>query len=92
MRKNKGLRFEDKVRTTIASGQLWFNKGDIKDSISTIECKYTDKKGFRITLDMLEKIWDQALTAQTEPRFVLGIRRNDKEIFVLYGSVQLERK
>jgi hypothetical protein len=90
--KRKGSKFEDKVKRTIGSGNLWFNKGDLKDKDSTIECKYTDKKGFRITLDMLEKIWDQALTAQTEPRFVLGIRRNDREIFMFSGTIQLERK
>jgi hypothetical protein len=90
--KNRGRQFEDRVKSTIASGALWFSKGDLKDKDNTFECKYTDKKGFRLTLEMLEKIWEQALNAQTEPRFVIGIKRNEKEIFVISCGIQLERK
>ena len=88
----KGDRFEKKIYRTISSGKIWFDKGDLKDADYLIECKYTDKKGFRVSLKHLEKLWNQALTKQKEPRLVIGIRRNENEIFVLTSDVRLERK
>jgi len=88
---NKGRKFESKIHKTIGSGSLWFDKGDLKDENNTVECKYTDKKGFALTLKVLEKLWSQALTAQREPRLVIGIKRNDREMFVVACNVRLER-
>lgn len=82
--KKKGIKFENKVvQKTIASGKLWFDKGDIKYENYIIECKYTDKKGFRISLQMLEKIWNEALNVNKEPLLKIGIRKNEKEIYLL---------
>ena len=90
--KNKGRIFENKVSKTIASGSLWFNKGDLHYKDYMIECKYTDKKSYRITLNLLEKLWQQALTINKEPLLVIGIKRNDEEMFVLTCSLKLERR
>lgn len=92
MSKEKGRKFERKVAHTIGSGNLWFDKCDLKVDNCVIECKYTDKKGFRITTEILEKLWDEALSSQKEPRFVLGIKRNDNEIFLLTATLQIQRK
>ena len=92
LRNNKGRRFENKVQGTIASGGFWFDKGDLKTAENYLECKYTDKKGFRVSLDLLEEIWGQALNRQKEPHLVIGIKRNEKEIFIVEGRLRLERK
>lgn len=71
--KKKGQDFEDKVQKTLNSGALWFDKGDLKDNDFVYECKFTEKKGFRITTKLLEKIWDEALDSCKLPRLVIGI-------------------
>jgi len=89
--KKKGSKFEKKVSKTISSGGLWFDKGDLKYENYLIECKYTDQKGFRIPLTMIEKIWTQALSMNKEPFLTIGIKRNDQELFILNCQVQLQR-
>jgi hypothetical protein len=61
-----------------------------KDKI--IEYIYTDKKGFKITLDFLEKLLDKSKSLNKEPLLVLSIKKNDKEIITLKCMVQIERK
>ena len=90
--KCKGNKFEKIVVKTINSGGLWFDKGDIKYKDFLIECKFTEKKGFRITLTLLEKIWREALDVSKDPLIVIGIRRNEKEIFTLTGKLEIENK
>jgi hypothetical protein len=89
---NKGHKFETRIQKTIGSGNLWFDSGDLKDRENKIECKYTDKKGFRLTLNMLEKIWGEALSVQKLPRFIIGIKRNENEVFVIKSIIEIERK
>jgi Holliday junction resolvase len=57
-----------------------------------IECKFTDKKGFKVTLEMLEKLWNQSLVAKKKPLLVVGVRRNDNEVFVLTGELRSEQQ
>jgi len=89
---NKGRRFEKRVQSTLSSGGFWFDKGDLKSEDNYIECKYTDKKGFRVSINLLEEIWGQALSRQKEPHLTIGIKRNEKEVFVLEARLRLERK
>ena len=89
-RKNKGAKFEDEVQKTIASGVLWFNKGDLHYKNYMVECKFTDKQSFRITKSLLEKIWEQALAMNKEPLLIIGIKRNDKETFILNCSITIK--
>ena len=88
----KGSDFENKVKKTMGSGNLWFQKGDLNYEDYCIECKFTDKKGFRVSAELLEKLWNQALNANKEPLLTIGIPRNDDEIFVIEGRVNLERR
>jgi len=90
--KNKGMRFEDQVRKTINSGAVWTSPGDLDTDKYAIEAKYTDKKGFRIPLTMVEKIWSEALDMGKEPLLSIGIKRNDTEVFVLDCQIRLQRK
>lgn len=72
--KNKGTQFEKKVQRAINSGALWFDKGDLKTDDLMIECKYTDKKSYRITTETLQKLWNDALEANKMPILVISIK------------------
>lgn len=91
MGKRKGNKFEIKVQKCINSGQLWFQKTDLQMSDFCIECKFTDKKSFNITLNTLEKLWNESLDAEKEPLLEIGIRVNDNEIFKLQCLVTKEK-
>ena len=72
--KKFGRDFENKVQKTLNSGALWFDKGDLKTDEYLIECKVTDKKGYRISDKLLKKIWDEALDRNKLPMLVIGIK------------------
>ena len=90
--KVKGQKFESLVQKTINSGQLWFDKGDLKVGDYLIECKVTDQKGYRINTKMLKKLWDEALTANKLPALVIGIQDDENPDMVWLLNVQIERK
>lgn len=56
-----------------------------------IESQFTDKKGFKITLELLEKIWNQSLNVDKEPHLIIGIRRNDDELFMIHCAITTQR-
>jgi hypothetical protein len=79
--KQRGQWAEEEVRKCLNSGGLWFNKGDLDSKDYKIEVKFTDKSGFRITPKILEKIWNDSLTANKLPAIVIVIRdKNNPEI------------
>ena len=90
--KVKGTKFENQVKNSLNSGALWFDKSDISSATESIECKVTDKKGFRITTKILEKLWSEALSHNKEPFLVIGIKRNERERFVLSCRLTIERQ
>ncbi len=92
MRKNRGREFEDLVQKTINSGAIVWDKGDLKTDDYLIECKYTDKKSFRITAKILEKLWDESFSSNKLPRLIVGISRNDKELFIINCNVEIKRR
>jgi len=90
--KEKGLKFESLVQKTINSGQLWFDKGDLKIGDYLIECKMTDQKGYRITTKLLRKLWDEALTANKLPALVIGIQDDKDKNVIWLLNVNINRK
>ena len=88
--KRKGSDFEEKVQKCIASGALYFDKGDLKTEDYLIECKFTELDGFRITKKILEKIWEDALDSHKLPKLVIGIKDEDST-WVLNVDIQKER-
>ena len=52
----------------------------------------SDDKEYRISQTKLEKLWNEALNANKRPLIVVGIRRNDKEVFMITGEVKLENQ
>lgn len=89
---DKGREFEELVKNTINSGALSFDKGDLKTKEFCIEVKFTDKKGYRITQQLLEKIWDEALTAHKLPKLVIGFPRNETDLFIITCNIETKRK
>jgi len=73
MKKNKGREYEKECQKTINSG-AFYDKGDLKTEECVIECKFTEKKGFRISTKILEKIWGEALDANKLPLLLVGIK------------------
>jgi len=90
--KAKGMKFEKKVQKSINSGATWHSPLDLAYGDYLVEAKYTDKKGYRIPLTLIEKIWNQSLDMQKMPLLSIGIKRNDNEVFVLDCQIKLQRK
>ena len=90
MKKNKGRKYETECQKTINSG-AFFDKGDLKTSEYVIECKFTEKKGFRISTKILEKIWNEALDANKLPLLLVGIK-DDKTQWNLHVTINKEIK
>ena|SRR3990167_2129262 len=90
--KEKGIKFENKVRKTIMSGGLPTDPLDLAYDGKAIEVKITDQKSYRITLKLLEKMWEQSLNAQKIPYLIIGIPRNDRELFMLHVNISIKRR
>lgn len=97
--KIKGQKFENKVRMTIQSGSLLTDPADISyvDKNNTrycVESKFTDKKGFRITDKMVQKLWNQALDMQKIPKLVIGLPHPeiDGKMFMITCNISMESK
>jgi len=89
-KKNKGREYEKECQQTINSG-AFFDKGDLKTEDYVIECKFTEKKGFRISTKILEKIWGEALDANKLPLLLVGIK-DDKVQWNLQVTINKEMK
>lgn len=89
--KLKGQSFESNCQKTINSGSLWFDKGDLKTQDYLIECKYTDKKGFRITTKILEKLWNEALERNKLPALIVGIQDENNPDMIWRLQIQINR-
>jgi hypothetical protein len=87
--KDKGNEFENRCKNTINSG-AFLQKGDLKTDEYCIECKYTDKKGFRISTKIVEKIWGEALDSGKLPLIIIGIKDNDI-VYKLTCTITKER-
>jgi hypothetical protein len=91
--KAKGTDFENKVKNTLNSGALWFDKGDLKTKDHVIECKFTEKSGYRITIKLLDKLWKDALEANKLPALIIGIKDNKGTVPILWTiKAQIERE
>jgi len=66
---------------TAASGAFWSRKGDVRTADLLIEHKWTGKKSFSLSAQVLEKIMTEALLDGRIP--VLGIHLNGHNYVVL---------
>lgn len=67
--------------TTAASGAFWSRKGDVRSTDLLIEHKWTGKKQFTLTAQVLEKIMTEAILDGRIP--VLGFHLNGHNYVVL---------
>lgn len=67
---------------TAASGAFWSRKGDVRSTDLLIEHKWTGKKSFTLTSQVLEKIMTEAILDGRTP--VLGIHLNGQNYVVLH--------
>jgi len=89
--KSKGCEFESEIIKSINSGALAWQKGDGQTKDYCIEIKYTEKKGFKITTDILEKLWNDAFDANKLPKLIIGIQ-NDNITWKLSCYIKKEVK
>jgi hypothetical protein len=73
MKKNKGRKFEEECQKTINSG-AFFKDHDLSTDQYCVECKFTEKKGFKITTAILDKLWEDAFSANKLPLLLVGIK------------------
>lgn len=72
--KNKGRQAEEKFIKTINSG-AFYQKGDAISDDHCLEIKFTEKKSFRLSTDLLEKIRNEALDQNKLPLFGIIIEQ-----------------
>jgi hypothetical protein len=79
----KGRKFEKKTsRQTIGSGNKWFDPGDQVTATEMIEKKFTSKKSYAVTRELLKKLFYDAILASKTP--ILEVRIQD---FIFVGQV-----
>jgi hypothetical protein len=71
--KDKGNEFEKECQRTINSG-AFFKDHDLSTNSYCVECKFSEAKGFRISTKILEKLWEDAFTANKLPLLLVGIK------------------
>jgi len=54
--------------------------------------KFTEKSSIKICLECLNKLWDEAKQAGKDPQIVIGLRKNDDEIYVITGNLTIEKQ
>jgi hypothetical protein len=54
--------------------------------------KFTDKQSIKICLECLEKLWNEAKKTGKQPQLVIGLRKNDDEVYMLTGTLTIEKQ
>ena len=52
----------------------------------------SDKQEYRISQTKLEGLWNQSIQANKNPLVVIGIRRNESEVFIITGKLSIEKQ
>lgn len=68
-------------RLVKGSGNQWDKPGDANSSTFLIDSKQTENKSFRVTKEIWDKLYEEALFAYKTP--VLSIRMQDIDLVVL---------
>ena len=74
--KNKGRKAEEYYIKTLNSG-AFYHDADMTSNEHALEHKYTEKKSFRITTDLLKKIWCEAFDQNKFPEFGITIKEGE---------------
>ena len=88
--KDTGNNYEKECQRTINSGA--FNRDhDLSTSEYCVECKFTEKKGFKITTAILDKLWEDSFSSNKLPLLLVGIK-DDKIQWNLRITINKEMK
>ena len=68
-----------KGKTILASGALWFSKGDCSSDQFLIECKYTSKVDYPLEYKILEKIRKEAANEGKIPLLEIWFTNSEEE-------------
>ena len=89
--KKFGQDTEENIRKTINSGAIRLDPLDLSNGKYCIEIKGvrpdSKSKSFRITKELLDKMWNQSLDVNKEPILIINIPANDYEDFIITGHV-----
>lgn len=91
--KQKGMDFEKICKETINSGAINLD-GDLivktDNGEFMIENKFTDGSGFRITTKIIEKLWNMACDCGKTPRLMIGIKKGERQIWLLTCAIKIQ--
>jgi hypothetical protein len=80
-------------KTQAGSGNQWHSRGDVQDKEYLIECKYTQKKSFSISVKLWQEITDKAFTMGGKTpavEILLGEGQENLKLIVLSEDDYLE--
>lgn len=81
-------RKQDKKKETV-------DKFVVKDELATafvIDVINTDKSKATVSIERLNKLYKQSLDMNKKPRLIIGIKKTDKEYYVLKCDISLENR
>ena len=69
------------AKVTVASGALWGQKGDVRNSTNLVECKTTEKDYYSLTAKVWEKIEQEAIRDHLRiPLMVIDLEDRDRVV------------
>lgn len=69
------------AKVTVASGALWGQKGDVRNSKILVECKTTEKDYYSLTAKVWEKIEEEAIKDHLRiPLMVIDLEDRDRVV------------
>lgn len=90
--KNKRTQKKNNDKITVSTNKNKFPPMKFDYDKYCIEAKDTEKKGYKITLNLLDSLWNRSLDMDKIPLLIIGLNRNSKERFLIYCNIQLECK
>lgn len=90
-KQEKGVAKDLNAKVTVASGALWGQKGDVRNSMFLAECKTTEKDFYSITTKVWEKIEEEALKdGMRSPLLIVDLKDTDR--YVVFNPNQFVKQ
>jgi hypothetical protein len=74
---------ETNGRTSPGSGSSWRSPQDNRTEHELEQIKFTDKKRFVLSVDELEKVYQDALKAGRDPQMIVDFERHHKRAIII---------
>ena len=80
-KQEKSVAKDFNAKVTVASGALWGQKGDVRNSKILVECKTTEKDYYSLTATVWEKIEQEAIRDHLRiPLMVIDLEDKDRVV------------